>query len=71
MMEFDEIRGSIPSIWAEVKPRYNRAFVWYNFYLMKMDLEFVEPKDASLPELVLSFEHGHPAYAQQMQAYLL
>ncbi len=70
-MELDEIRRSIPSILAEVKPRYNRALVWYNLYLMKLDLEFVEPKDASLPELVIGFEHGYPAYEHQMQAQLL
>ena len=37
--------------------------------MAKLNLEFIEPKDASVPELLIGFEHGPPAYDKRLEAH--
>lgn len=68
-MQWEEIQLGMPQIIQQVVPLYKACIPWYNKFMAKLDLEFIEPKDASVPELLIGFEHGAPAYDQQLEAH--
>ena len=68
-MPWDQIKPFIPGILKFARPLYSQVLVWYN--LNKMDLEFIEPKDASTPELLIGGEPGRPAYDSQVRAHVI
>ena len=70
-MPWGEIQPFIPDILACTKPLYSEVKVWYNSSLNKLDLEFIKPKDASMPDLLLEFEPGRPAYDSQIKAHCI
>ncbi|DBA85754.1 TPA: hypothetical protein ACH3X1_005315 [Trebouxia sp. C0004] len=70
-MPWGEIQPFIPEILACTKPLYSEVKVWYNSSLNKLDLEFIKPKDASMPDLLLGFEPGRPAYDSQIKAHCI
>ena len=70
-MPWDQINPFIPGILKFARPLYSQVLVWYNSHLNKLDLEFIEPKDASTPELLIGFEPGRPAYDSQVRAHII
>lgn len=70
-MPWDQIQPFIPGILKFARPLYSQVLVWYNPHLNKLDLEFIEPKDVSTPELLIEFEPGRPAYDSQVRAHVI
>lgn len=70
-MPWGEVQPFIPDILGYTKPLYSEVKVWYNSSLNKLDLEFIKPKDASMPDLLLGFEPGRPAYDTQIKAHCI
>lgn len=68
-MQWEEIQLGMPQIIHQVVPLYKACIPWYNKFMAKLDLEFIEPKDASVPELLIGFEHGAPAYDKQLEVH--
>ncbi|DBA76179.1 TPA: hypothetical protein ACH3X1_009908 [Trebouxia sp. C0004] len=68
-MQWEEIQLGMPQIIQQVVPLYQACIPWYNKFMAKIDLEFIEPKDATVPELLIGFEHGAPAYDKQLEAH--
>ncbi len=54
-MQWEEIQPGIPQIMEKIAPLYKACIPWYNKFMAKLDLEFIEPKDATVPELLIWF----------------
>lgn len=68
-MQWEEIQLGMPQIIQQVVPLYKACIPCYNKFMAKIDLEFIEPKDTTVPELLIGSEHGAPAYDKQLEAH--
>ena len=59
----------MPTVVSTVMPMYKGGIVWYNFFLKKVDLEFVGAKNPDMPTLMIGYERGFPAYDAQREAH--
>lgn len=68
-MPWDQLQPCSPGILEYTKLLYNQVLVWYNSELNKLKMEFVEPAEISMPDLLIGFEPGRPAYDMQVKPH--
>ena len=68
-LDWDTLAPDIPQVKQEVMPLFRGVAVWYNKFLVKLDLEFITSRDCSMPDLTIGIEPGKPAYDRQKEAH--